>query len=381
MGLGHLQSLRPLAEGLRERGHRVSFALRDLSRAHAVLGEDAPVVPVPVWNPPPAPSRPPAGHAELLARLGYLDAPAMAGFSRGWRELFRLLRPDLLVCEHAPTALLASRGLGIARAAMGTGFTCPPPRPGLRFAGPGKDDDPLEARLLRALNETLGSLGAPALQHVGELHAADAQLVCTFAELDPYRAWREAGDYWGPRGGQAQGTAPAWPRAGQQRVLAYLKPASPGFEAMMDALARSGARVLAFTPGAPAAITERYASDRLALTTRPVAMAAALADCDLVVCHGGHGTTCAALLAGVPVLIAPAQLEQSLTAARVRAIGAGEAWLPGSGADPLPALRRLLSQSGPREAARRFAEAHAAFDEAAASRAICERLEALLQAS
>ena len=40
-GLGHFMNLRPLAEGLRRRGHRVVAALRDLSVARRFLA-DAP---------------------------------------------------------------------------------------------------------------------------------------------------------------------------------------------------------------------------------------------------------------------------------------------------------------------------------------------------
>ena len=40
-GLGHLMNLRPLAEGLTRRGHRVVAALRDLSSARQFLPDPA----------------------------------------------------------------------------------------------------------------------------------------------------------------------------------------------------------------------------------------------------------------------------------------------------------------------------------------------------
>jgi UDP:flavonoid glycosyltransferase YjiC (YdhE family) len=52
-------------------------------------------------------------------------------------------------------------------------------------------------------------------------------------------------------------------------------------------------------------------------------MDAALADCDLAICHGGHGTVGSALLAGVPLLVLPFNVEQYHTGERVQSLGAG----------------------------------------------------------
>jgi UDP:flavonoid glycosyltransferase YjiC (YdhE family) len=44
---------------------------------------------------------------------------------------------------------------------------------------------------------------------------------------------------------------------------------------------------------------------------------------DLVVCHGGHGTVCRALGAGVPVVCCPAVGDMAENGARVQWAGAG----------------------------------------------------------
>ncbi|MEQ8663143.1 MAG: glycosyltransferase, partial [Gammaproteobacteria bacterium] len=324
-GLGHLHMQRSLAAALAGRGHRVSFVLRDLSRAHDVLGTDAAIYQAPVWGAPPAPPQPPREFAELLARLGYLDSRAVTGFARGWRALLALLAPDLLVCDYAPTALLATHGTALPRVMLGTGFTCPPPVAHLPFdprqALPG--DNPLVSRVLAALNDTLRALGAAPLADLGALHTVERQLLCTWAELDPFAgARRDRADYRGPLGSQAAGL-PA-PRAGTgRRVFAYLKPAVAATVPVLQALAACDAEVLAFVPGASSALRAQLAPSRVRIVTAALDMAAALDGCDLAVCHGGHGTTCASLLAGVPVLFIPAQGEQALTARSVAARGLG----------------------------------------------------------
>ena len=45
--------------------------------------------------------------------------------------------------------------------------------------------------------------------------------------------------------------------------------------------------------------------------------------CDLVICHGGHGTVARALASGVPVLICPAAGDMAENAARVDWAGVG----------------------------------------------------------
>ena len=48
-----------------------------------------------------------------------------------------------------------------------------------------------------------------------------------------------------------------------------------------------------------------------------------LAQADLVICHGGHGTTVRALGAGVPVLCSPIAGDMAENAVRVAWAGAG----------------------------------------------------------
>ncbi len=51
--------------------------------------------------------------------------------------------------------------------------------------------------------------------------------------------------------------------------------------------------------------------------------------CDLVVCHGGSGTTLAAMASGLPLLVLPQEANQFWNADRVAALGLGERLRPG----------------------------------------------------
>lgn len=77
--------------------------------------------------------------------------------------------------------------------------------------------------------------------------------------------------------------------------------------------------------------------------------------CDVVVCHGGSGTTLAALAHGLPLLILPQGANQHWNGERCAALGAGITLAPSPlTADAVrTAVRRLLGEPAHRAAARR----------------------------
>lgn len=78
---------------------------------------------------------------------------------------------------------------------------------------------------------------------------------------------------------------------------------------------------------------------------------------DLLVHHGGSGTTLGALSAAVPQLLLPRGADQFANAEVIRASGAGESLLPEQleTAAVTAAVRRLLSDPAPREMVSRVA--------------------------
>jgi len=124
---GHIMGFLPCAKRLRDNGHEVEFIIKDLFYARDLLEKnDFPIYQAPLWLHHPKDLPATVNYTEILFRFGYLDPEKLSPVVSGWRRLFELIKPDLLVFDHSPTALLAAKGLNVKKATFGTGFFLPP---------------------------------------------------------------------------------------------------------------------------------------------------------------------------------------------------------------------------------------------------------------
>ncbi|HXF79609.1 MAG TPA: nucleotide disphospho-sugar-binding domain-containing protein [Usitatibacter sp.] len=382
--LGHAMADNALAAALRARGHRIAFAFRELKplgylddcAAHDVFqapislteGKDAGL---------------PFTFADLLSGCGYNRVSHVAGLLGGWLALLERWRPDMVVCDFAPTALVAARALGIRRASYGNGFSIPPrltPMPPFRFDGtmePARMKES-EARTLANLNEALARLGAPALESLAQVfREVDEEFLTTFPELDSYGS-RPASGYWGPGYNIETGVPVAWPAGSGKRVGVYVRKRVPQLDSLIAALCEQDHRVTAFIPDLEPARAARLASPRRRVSERPIQLAPLLRDCDLFVSHGGSATI-GTLLTGVPQLVFPGQYEQYITARRMEQLGVG-AWFTPDDDDVAQKMARVLGDPSYAEAARKYARGYAGYSPGEQARRIVMRIEEIVAA-
>jgi MoaA/NifB/PqqE/SkfB family radical SAM enzyme len=440
-GMGHLVNLAPLARGLRQAGHRVVAALRDLSRAEGMFGGlgllyfQAPVK----TRPTPDAIQPQRSLPHILHNSGFGDPLELKALAEAWRNLFLSVRPDLVVFDHSPTALLAARGIPARRVLIGMGFFSPAdeyPLPDLR---PWLPPDPErlrrdEDRVLSHANRVLASWGQPPLERLSRLYRdVDENFLTSFPELeyDPGRlrqaaanaavfpaarpntpafssrlavakGWSRADTlscptpsspdpliasspapvrYWGtlPHMGNATSARqPEWPEGRGKRIFAYLKP-FPAMAPLLKHLARIGCPTIVYGDDIDPRLRERFGGGTIRFEVEPLDMAEVGKTCDLAILNGTAGTTAAILLAGRPVLQVPISLKQGHVAMAVTRLGAG---LMASSDQPeriMDALTRMLASESYAEAARRFAARHADFDPQRQVAGMLDRIEALLR--
>jgi UDP:flavonoid glycosyltransferase YjiC (YdhE family) len=384
--LGHAMACTMLAHALVARGHEVAFIFRELHQLASLPGFEA----FDVYQAPVSPREGrgfgvPDSWSEIMLGCGYHDARELEGLVTGWLTLLGHTRPDLLVADNAPSALLAARIAKIPRVNFANGFAIPPrldPLPSFRADGstpPARLADS-DARALAAVNTVLQHFGAAPLTRLHEQFEALEDFLCTFPELDHYGNRPRAG-YWGPRFSVDLGDTVRWPYGDGARVLVYLRSSLPQMDALIDALAANRCRVAAYVPGLDAARTARLRSARRLVSERPLKLRPLLQECDLLVSHGGNVAP-GALMFGVPQLVFPTQYEQFLTGVRLEQIGTAVGLGPGSTAQQVhAAVKHMLANlSRYKTAAQAFRKRYAAFTPEEQQRRIADRIREIVEA-
>ncbi|HEY1147234.1 MAG TPA: nucleotide disphospho-sugar-binding domain-containing protein [Pseudoduganella sp.] len=286
-----------------------------------------------------------------------------------------------MVGVYAPTGLLAARSLALPSASVGIGFYCPPPGRALPNLRPWEKIgaarlEAAEEHVLRTANAVLDHHRAPLLAHACDILLGDSALLCTWPELDHYGRPAASADWYGPNFLAHTGTLPHWPPGSGPKVFAYLKREHAQHAGVLRALADLGCRVLCYLPEVASGMAPPVESANIVYARAPVSLDQAMAEADLCVCHGGEATLVQALLAGVPLLMLPMQLEQFLICQCVDAGGAGinTARLRGP-LDWRELVRLVLGDGRFRAAAQAFAARYAGFSQHAMTVRIAEQFE------
>ncbi len=391
-GLGHIDRMLSVGRSLRGRGHEPQFLLKDVSRAHLRFGADTAearwwFAQAPVWLP--SLNNAPAlrNYTVVLAAAGWLNPVGLASLVTAWRAMFELLKPDALVCDHAPTAILAARGLGLPVFSVGNSFELPPA--GQNFPPMAFWDAEEHRRcvgqdeLLRvAANKALALLGDTPLARLTDLFDGVHRCIMSLPELAHYDQGASAStDIVGPAFVADLGLAPTWPDAaitrGKPPVFVYVNPANAQFERLMAALKALQWPTLVFAKGMSPEAAARLGSPSLRFETQPVRMDAVLHTARLVISHGSVGTVTAAALAGVPQLALPSHMEQWMVSRRIEQAGVGLLVKPEVAAPDWRALlTRLMEEPQFAVAAQALAKRHAGASPRQASDAVVDRMEA-----
>lgn len=366
--LSYISHFLKLAKPLKEQGHRVTFVVRELHNLRNLDVGDIPVLQAPVWLPAVSGlPEPPLSYAEILLRFGYHNSANLGGLVDAWRNLYRILQPDLVVASHSPTALVAAKSLGLTVATLGDGFLVPPretPMPNMRPWAPvsPKRLAQAEALVLSTVNKLLENYGVKRLAFLAELFDVAENFLTTFHELDHYPQRRDA-HYYGPMFSVGSGTEAVWPQGEGPCVFGYLEPGARDFDAAMQGLEDIKARALICSPGVSTNAIKKWAAKGIIISSSPYRLDSIVRDCDFALTYCGHGMVSQLLLSGVPLLMFPNHLERFLTAWRVKTLGAGIVISPDKPAPALaPLMKSLVEDARFRQQARVFAQKHADFD-------------------
>lgn len=309
-GLGHLMNMRRIAARLRPHGIRFVAVSRDPAATDLLAGDFAEVIAAPRWpiDSRPASQRPALSSAtlnDILSGMGLADSAAVRQLLGAWDDIFRRIRPDLVVADFSPLAALAARGR-VPLVHIGNGYTLPPHRM-KRFPLLHRFSPPLwsEERTLGAVNQAARAVGRAPLDHLPQLFSGDACLVQTFPLFDPYDTQRSE-----PLEGPMFDRPPAMKGADARSIFVYLSSGYALHPSLFPALGPFAARLRLHAPGLPAAQLEALRGAGAHVDATPAPLADILPATCLIVHNGGPGVAAEALVAGVPQLVLSAQIEQ-----------------------------------------------------------------------
>jgi UDP:flavonoid glycosyltransferase YjiC (YdhE family) len=175
------------------------------------------------------------------------------------------------------------------------------------------------------------------------------------------------------------GAAPRWPEGDGAKVFAYLRGNHPQPVRLLQAMADEQCRVLCYYPEIAGGKPPPLEHPAIHYSAEPINLDQAFAECAMCVGYGGDATVSQALLAGVPMLLAPMHVEQFLRARAVERMGAGVnlATLR----QPLDygaVVRQVLYGPSYHAAAKAFAARYAGFSHAGQGERMADALETLL---
>ncbi len=318
-GWGHILRLKPIARELTADGNRVVVFCHDAAKARVAMeGLGVEIEQTPAWIIRKTGFS--LNFAQCIWGNGYWDEALFRSHFAWWMERFRAIKPDYVLSDYAPTALLSALTSAIPRGIIGTGFTVPPaavPMPSLHpwLSLPEMRLAEAEAMLVERLRSVEASIDS-----VADIFRGAQRFLTIFRETDSYEN-RVEDRYWGPILDGGTEADYRWPEGSTPRVLFYMSMANRCLKDFIDHIGRLGLSAIGYVKNMPESERHMMESPTIRIHASPIDLSRAASECDLAVTHGGLTTTTRLLLAGKPLLLCPEQLEQTLLAYRLQKQG------------------------------------------------------------
>ncbi len=383
-GLGHVGPFMPLARALRDRGHQVHWAVTQPAAVAGFLAENGFACLQAPHASEVAEPTPPVSYADILLRYGYRSAQTVLGLVQAWRGLMHATGAKLVVADHAPTAILAARTLGLPVFMFSTGFSMPPavdPLPNMRPWCPVPEHVLVERDHLArgTINAVLRFFNRPAVSSTAALFDVAETAILTFPELDHYPN-RGVFTYWGSLPYFGEGQMVVWKVSTAPKWFVYVRQQVPLHVTVLEALLAAGHQAAVYSPDVSDDLQQRFLGSGVQIFRQPLDLQQMTQQVDAVVCYSSVQTTTAFLLAGKPVLLLPWHLEQYMLAVRVRELGCGQVVEPDQAQPNIPALiADVLQNPLYRNNAQSFAAKYRRFDQSSVLTHLIRRVEALAQ--
>jgi len=331
---GHIAQLIPVARRLRELGCEVRFALGDISTAAELLTpEGFSFLQAPMVRQPKRYPGAPASYADIMRRFGFGDAATLQSLVLAWKELYRLVNPDVIVLHNAPVATLASWHSHARRVTLGMGWDAPPLETPMRRFWPRANVSHAAIAAIQAevdlnVSSALRRLDQKSDSTLTQIFRTDQRLLSTLPELDHYPDREAESIYVGPLFMDDVGIAVKYPCGTGPKTFVYLRNETPHYREVIKALAARDGRYVAVLPDLDLELKRQLTERGWQVTAQAVNLESIAGATDIAVTNGGHGVLSYFALKGIPCLYLPGNIDQLMLASRAAEAGLGSLLRP-----------------------------------------------------
>ncbi|WP_172200526.1 glycosyltransferase [Niveibacterium sp. COAC-50] len=234
--------------------------------------------------------------------------------------MLELVKPDLVVSDYAPGALIAAKALGVDTFSIGNGFTIPPAvRPSPVYFGQRQFAAEVlaqaEAPLISSINAALAAFSKVTVNSVSDLYPARDCALLTWPQLD-HHVQRPGARYFAQEYAEVRSASPPWPASGNVKVFVYCHPHYRHLAPLMAGLKHSGASCIVVAPEIPEAIAATFSGPTIKVVSQLVNIQSMISTADIVVTNG-HNTCAIALEQATPTIVLPMHTEQAIVGQRL----------------------------------------------------------------
>lgn len=327
-GFGHLRHHHPFIESLIEKGHVVTLVSKDIDVLRLFdFPESLKILPCPSINDSEMKPEVIACIASIWMSKGYSDSEKLRTLINCWKNIFDLTQPDLILFDFAPTALLAARDYEVKKVVIGSGFSELEPEIPCQVLSPWVHNiDEIvskhESYVVAVINKLLIDKN-DSIQYLGDLFDVDLTLLTTIPELDFYQRNLKNTIYLRPENILFQSHEVQWENNGRPKVFVYLKAYANSTKIIVNALLSLELDVIFCCPGLNERLINRFHRESFQVFRHSVHLEPLLQSAALIINHAGKGLVTEALLAGIPQLLSPFQIEQGITSEMLEKLGVG----------------------------------------------------------
>lgn len=318
-GLGHLPPLKAVAQAFKPLGVKIVFALRETQHAAPALKDvGAELLVAPHWAKPSKPPFKSGSFADILGANGYATAEQAAAIIGAWDRVIDHVKPDVIVCDHAPSAMVSAYGR-VPVAFVGNGFAVPPAdEANFPPYTPGQGEPEGQSIVHDAISGALRRLGRAAPPTITAPFKGDFRGVYSFPLIDSYRSVRRERVL-----GPIEPQPPLVPFPDQRRLFVYSALDFARIDELIQCILDIGPEASVFLRGNLGPRAAILRSRGVEVFDKPPPFSEVMPRASVVFSHAGSGFTNAALASGRPHITFPRHFEAKASAMGLEQAGCG----------------------------------------------------------